>query len=717
MEKLYNKALDLFEKQKLDKAKEICQKILKENSKDLNTLLLIGVIAFKKKKYLKSIEIFDYAIQFYPKIVDLYLNKTLALISAEKYSDALDCCEKVITLDKNNYKNFNLKGLIFLKQNKIKDALDNFKKSIKIDSNNSETYNNLGLAYKKIKKYKESIDCFKKSINLNSNNPEAYVNLGSSLRDIREHDEAIINYNKAIELNPNSHEAYNNRGLTFKDLNNIDKAISDYKDSLKIKPSTDAFNNIGNIYKNQNKLEKALENYEKILTLDRDHVGALGNVIHTKNKLCIWNNYEKSLIEIEKKIKDKKKVTTTLPLLSFFDSNNIIKQNAILESESYEKSNKKKYKTSINKKIKIGYYSADFRNHPVSFQLKKLIELHDKEKFETFAFSFFNKEDDMKKKLNKLFNHFIDVEKVSDENIANLSKKYQIDIAIDLMGFTQRNRFNIFNIGCAPIQINYLGYAGTLGSNSIDYIIADNFVIPESKQKYFVEKIIYLPHTFMINDDSKKISKKEISKKECNIPENKIIFANFNKFYKITPKVFNSWIQILLKLPDSILWLYNDNNTGRKNLLSEAKKLGLNDNRIFFANKLPDYSDYIARLKNVDLYLDTYPYSSHVVACDVVSADVPILTISGETFSSNVCASILNDLKLNDLIVRNFDEYINKTIEISKNIKFYKDLLIKNKKNSVLFNTKLYVKNFEKSLEFAHNNLLENKKENIYIKN
>ena len=174
------------------------------------------------------------------------------------------------------------------------------------------------------------------------------------------------------------------------------------------------------------------------------------------------------------------------------------------------------------------------------------------------------------------------------------------------MGFTQRNRFNIFNIGCAPIQINYLGYAGTLGSSSIDYVIADNIVIPESKQKYFLEKIIYLPHTFMINDDSKKISTKHISKKECNIPENKIILANFNKFYKITPKIFNTWIQILLKLPDSILWLYNDNNTGRENLLSEAKKLGLNDNRIFFANKLLDYSDYIARLKNVADELKLY---------------------------------------------------------------------------------------------------------------
>ena len=425
---------------------------------------------------------------------------------------------------------------------------------------------------------------------------------------------------------------------------------------------------------------------------------------------------KKIILNQKKKIKDKKKVTTTLPLLSFFESNDIIKQNAKLETDSYENYKEKKYKTSINKKIKIGYYSADFRNHPVSFQLKKLIELHDKEKFETFAFSFFHKEDDMQKSLKKIFDHFIDVETASDENIVNLSKKYKIDIAIDLMGLTQRNRVNIFNIGCAPVQINYLGYAGTLGSSSMDYIIADNIVIPDLNQNDFFEKIIYLPHTFMINDDSKKIDNKKISRKDCNIPENKFVFANFNKFYKITPKVFNTWIKILLKLPDSILWLFNDNNTGRQNLLSEAKKLGLNGDRIFFADKLPNYSQYIARLKNVDLYLDTYPYSSHVVACDVVSANVPIVTISGETFSSNVCASILNDLKLNGLIVKSFGEYEKKIIEVSKDIKLYQNQLIENKKNSVLFNTKLYVKNFEKSLECACADLLENKKKNIYIK-
>ncbi len=716
MEKLYDKAFDFFKKQEFDKAKEICQKILKENSKDLNTLLLIGTIAFKKKKYLKSIEIFDYAIRYYPKITDLYLNKTLALISIGKYSEALESCEKLKMLDKNNPKTFNFKGLIFLKQNKNYEAIDNFKKSLEIDNQNSEVYNNLGIAYKRIKKYEESIDCLKKSINFNSNNPEAYINLGSTYKNIRKFDEAIINYNKAIELNPNSFEAYNNRGLIYKDLNKMDNALKDYEHSLKIKPTADVFNNIANIYKNQTKLEKALDNYKKILTFDEDYDAAFGNVIHTSNKLCIWNNYNENLIKLKKKIKNKKKVTSTLPLLSLFDSNDIIKQNAMLESDNDKNFKEKKYKTSINKKIKIGYYSADFRNHPVSFQLSRLIELHNKEKFETFAFSFFRKEDYMQKKLNKLFNHFIDVETVSDQNIVNLSKKYEIDIAIDLMGFTQRNRFNIFNIGCAPVQISYLGYAGTLGSNSIDYIIADNIVIPESNQKDYLEKIIYLPHTFMINDDTKKISKKKISKKECNIPEKKIIFASFNKFYKITPKIFNIWMQILHEMPDSILWLSNDNSTGRKNLISEAKKLGINDNRIFFANKLPEYADYIARLRNVDLFLDTYPYSSHVVACDVVSANVPIVTISGESFSSNVCASILSDLKLNDLITRSLEEYKDKIIKISKNIQFYKDQLIKNKKNSVLFNSKLYVANFEKSLEYAHKNLLENKRENIYIK-
>ncbi len=714
MENLYDKALYFFEKQEFDKSKEICQKILKENSKDLNTLLLIGVIAFKKKKYLKSIEIFDYAIQFYPKLVDLYLNKTMALISIEKYSDALVCCKKITTLDKNNQKNFNFKGLIFLKQNKFKDAIDSFKKALKIDNNNSETYNNLGIAYKEIKEYKNSIDCLKKSIYLNSNNPEAYINLGNAFINMREFDEAIINLNKAIKLNPNSYEAYNNRGLIYKDLKNIDSAHKDFENSLKIKPTADVFNNIANLYKNQNQLEKSLKNYKKILDFDKDYKDALGNVIHTNNKLCIWDNYEKNLIELKEKIENKKKVASTFSLLSLFDSNDIIKKNAILESNEYQNL-KKKYKTSINKKIKIGYYSADFRNHPVSFQLNRLIELHNKQKFETFAFSFFHKDDHMQRKLKKLFDHFVDVETVSDENIANLSKKYRIDIAIDLMGFTKRNRFNIFNIGCAPVQISYLGYAGTSGSNSIDYIIADNIVIPESKQKDYPEKIIYLPHTFMINDDSKKLSKKRLSKKECNIPENKIIFANFNKFYKITPKIFNIWMQILHEIPDSILWLYNDNTTGRKNLISEANKLGINNDRIYFADKLSDYTDYIARLRNIDLFLDTYPYSSHVVACDVISANVPIVTISGESFASNVSASILKDLKLNDLITKSLKEYKNKIIKISKNIKFYKDQLIKNKENSVLFNTKLYVTNFEKSLEYAQKNLLENKSENIYI--
>ena len=181
--------------------------------------------------------------------------------------------------------------------------------------------------------------------------------------------------------------------------------------------------------------------------------------------------------------------------------------------DNKKKENKLIQNIEAGKKIRIGYYSADFCIHPVSHLIANLFELHDKSKFDLFGFYFGpDKKDEMLKRTSKAFNNFYDLRLKNDDEIAQLSIDLNIDIAIDLMGFTQRNRFNIFNIGCAPIQINYLGYAGTLGSSSIDYVIADNIVIPESKQKYFLEKIIYLPHTFMINDDSKKISTKHIQK-------------------------------------------------------------------------------------------------------------------------------------------------------------------------------------------------------------
>ena len=225
----------------------------------------------------------------------------------------------------------------------------------------------------------------------------------------------------------------------------------------------------------------------------------------------------------------------------------------------------------------------------------------------------------------------------------------------------------------------------------------------------------------MINDDSKNASLDQVKKENYNLPKNKFVFANFNKFYKITPNIFNTWMQLLAKIPNSILWLANDNNTGRKNIVKKAIESGLHEDRIFFADKMPKYADYIERLKNIDLYLDTYPYSSHVIGCDVVKADVPIVTLSGETFASNVCASILNDLKLSELITKNIDEYKNKIIEICKSeeiLKKIKTKLKENKKNSVLFNSKIYVQNFENSLEQVYMNFIKNKiPENIFIDN
>ena len=588
-------------------------------------------------------------------------------------------------------------------------------------------HNYNAISFVKLKKFDLAIESWDKAIKIQPNFAEAYNNKGGCLVEIKQFENALKNFEAAIKIKPNFAEAYNNKAIVLTKIKEYENALKNFEAAIKIKPNfSEPYIGIGNLFKdNLDKLGEAIKFYEKGIELNPNSKNALSALIFTKLQLCEWKSYISDLEKLKKKIINKINFSNAFHILAFYDSLEI--QNKNIKMYMDDRFSKKKTFEPIidkyyNKKIRIGYYSSDFRNHAVCYQLVNLIELHDKSKFEIIGMSLGKKNnDEIRNRIVKAFDEFHELHEKTDHEIIQLSRNLKIDIAIDLMGFTQNNRFNIFKIGCAPIQINFLGYAGTTGSKFIDYIIADKIVIPKEKQKNYSEKIIYLPHCFMINDDSKNASLDQVKKENYNLPKNKFVFANFNKFYKITPNIFNTWMQLLAKIPNSILWLANDNNTGRKNIVKKAIESGLHEDRIFFADKMPKYADYIERLKNIDLYLDTYPYSSHVIGCDVVKADVPIVTLSGETFASNVCASILNDLKLSELITKNIDEYKNKIIEICKSeeiLKKIKTKLKENKKNSVLFNSKIYVQNFENSLEQVYMNFIKNKiPENIFIDN
>jgi predicted O-linked N-acetylglucosamine transferase (SPINDLY family) len=338
--------------------------------------------------------------------------------------------------------------------------------------------------------------------------------------------------------------------------------------------------------------------------------------------------------------------------------------------------------------------------------MAELFELHDKEAFDLIAFSFGpDTKDQMHKRIKRSFDQFIDVAAMSDQAVAQKSREMGIDIAIDLKGLTKNARLGIFSYRAAPVQVSYLGYPGTLGAEYIDYLIADETLIPKESQKYYAEKIVYLPHSYQVNDRQKVISKKQFFRQELGLPEEGFVFCSFNNNFKITPNVFEAWMRILKSVEKSVLWLLEDNPAAATNLQKEALLKGIDPARLVFAKRL-DLSEHLARQKVADLFLDTLPYGAHTTASDALWAGLPVLTCMGESFASRVAASLLNAIGLPELITSTQSQYEALAIELANNpakLKLIKSKLDTNRLVMPLFDTTL----FSKHLESAYKRMFE----------
>ena len=346
-----------------------------------------------------------------------------------------------------------------------------------------------------------------------------------------------------------------------------------------------------------------------------------------------------------------------------------------------------------------------------------MLEKHDKSKFEVFGFYLgrsIDSEDMWHDRVKKTFDKFFDVSSLTEFEISELSIKEEIDIAIDLMTHVNNgmeNRFGAFTIGCAPLQINFLGYPGTSGSKSIDYIIADKNLIPSDYKKFYSEKIIYLPNSYQPNIKNIKISDSNLTREKLGLPKDKFIFCSFNQHQKINPKIYDIWMNILNKNPNSILWLLNDNIYSNKNLLLEAKKRGIEEKRIIFGERF-SHADHLERIKFGDLFLDTFPCTAHTTCSDALRVGLPVLTISGNSFVSRVATSLLNTMNLKELISNNFKEYeiiANKIVSDSDFLDKIKFKIKKNVLDSALYDAELFTKNLETAYEKVFKNYIDNK--------
>ena len=334
-------------------------------------------------------------------------------------------------------------------------------------------------------------------------------------------------------------------------------------------------------------LDKSIFNHVQALKINPNMSYLNGTIIQSKCGLSEWANFKEDKLFLENNILSGKKTTSPFPTILIYDSPSLQKKAIeIFVKNEFEKPKKIKLEKIKNKKIKIGYYSSDFHNHATMYLMANLFELHDKNKFETYAYSF-GPDDGSKirKRVIKTFDKFFDVKSKTTKEIVQHSRELNLDIAVDLKGFTNNNRFDLFIERCAPIQLSYLGFPGTTGSDCIDYLIADKIVIPEENKNYYSENIIYLPNSYQVNDSNPDLSKKIFSKKDFNLPENKFIFCCFNHNFKILPDMFEIWMKILKKVKNSVIWLLIDNETAQNNLKKILVSNDIDPKRMIFAGR------------------------------------------------------------------------------------------------------------------------------------
>ena len=667
LQTMLQQAIETFQGGNFDGADSILKEILQNDINSADTIFELGIAFAKADRFLEAAAVF--------------------------------CCLQ-------HYKDDDVKipynlGLIYSLQGMHQLALKAYDLALKIKPDDVEVLINKGSTCNDIKNYILALEILEKAIQIRPNIPEAWSNKGIALNNLNLYQESINAYNEAIKLAPSFHEVWSNKSVPLNKLKRFLEASEACDKAISLKPDyAEAWSNKA-ITLNELKLyEEAIAHYDKAISLKPDIDWAQGDLLHTKMKVGSWSGLAESLDDISKKVEANERVANPFLLLALNDDIALHKKSSEIYIQSKHPFNPilgTILKRSEHQKMRIGYFSADFKNHPVAFLIAELFELHDKRRFETYAFSLVGASDEMRARLHKAFDYFIDAEEISDVAIARLARDMEIDIAIDLSGFTQDSRTGIFSYRAAPIQVNYLGFPGTMGADYMDYIIADKILIPTDLQQDYSEKVVYLPGSYQANDRRRVISNQKFTRQELGLPNEGFVFCCFNNNHKILPETFDSWMRILKAVEGSVLWLYQDNPWVVDSLKTKALHHGVNENSLVFAEYM-SLAEHLARHRQADLFLDTLPYNAHTTASDALWAGLPVLTLMGRSFASRVAASLLNAIGLPELITNTQEEYEALAIQLAKNPKKFADIKLRldsNRLTAPLFDTPLFTKNLE----------------------
>jgi protein O-GlcNAc transferase len=658
----------------LAQAEFLYKAVLQADKKQFDALHMLGVIEGQRGNFAAGIELLDRALRIRPKSPDALVNLGRMQGELEKYTEAAVTYEKALALDRRS-------------------PLAN---------------SNISIVLRHLKQYDEALAHCDRALVLAPDYADAWNNRGNILFDLDLFDEAMIDYGKAIALQPALARAHLGRGNVLVEFRRHAEAIAAFDRALAANPNlAEAWFGRGIALEMLQRHEDAFRSRDKAFVLKPDLKYAAGSRLYSKLQICDWTNLDAEVAQLSAQLREGKLSSLPFMILPLpLSARDQLQYTAsyVRELRSFPQIwNDEIYS---HDRIRIAYASSDLREHPVGHLTAGLFEHHDRSRFEITAISLGPEEDSpVQRRIKAGFDRFIDCRLQNDQAVADLIRNLEIDILVDLNGYTYDSRRGIFARRAAPIQVNYLGYAGTMGADYYQYIIADRTVVPQEHFDFYSEKVVWLPDTFLVTDDRAAPSDHTPARGEFGLPEAGFVFCCFNQSIKLSPAIFDVWMRLLRAVEGSVLWLRDNGAAASTNLRNEAVRRGVSDERLVFAPRVPLLADHLARQRQADLFLDTLNYNAHTTASDALFVGVPVVTRIGEAYAARVGASLDRAIGLPELVTESLEDYEALALKIANEpslLASLKSKLARNRKDFPLFDTARFTRNLEAAYTIMH---------------
>jgi predicted O-linked N-acetylglucosamine transferase (SPINDLY family) len=633
-----------------------------------NVLLLLGQPAEAARSA-------EQAVAIAPEHAAAHSNLGRALAALGRLELALGSLDRALQLRPDWPLGLTNRASLLLSLHRPEQALRDVERALQLAPKEKLALAAHGAVLRALQRFQGAIQAYEAALAVDGGFVAALCGRGMAALDLEDAERALASFERALELAPNEAEPHFGRGLALTRLDRPTEAAAAFARVLEIAPGV-------------------------------EYAGGL--LLLASMQQADWQDCTLRSATIREALTGAKMPCEPFVLLTISDSPD---EQLMCARRFVEE----RYRTHVRygrhtraqreSRLHVGYVSGDFGNHPVTHLLAGVFERHDRTEFEVTAFALRpSRVDGHARRLRAAFGRFIDVSGHTDADVARLARECEIDILIDLMGHTRGSRLGIFAHRAAPVQVNYLGYAGTLGAPYMDYILGDEVVIPSGQEAHYSEQVVRLPHCYLPNDDRREIGDRP-SRAMVGLPEDAVVFCAFTNTYKINPPMYEVWMRLLREVPGSVLWLRAVGEPARANLLREAQRRGVGPERLIFAEHVASMSEHLARQALADLYLDTLPYNAHSTTCDALWAGVPVLTCAGRSFAARVAASALHAVGLPELVSESLEQYERVALQLAherERLSGLRARLAANRARSPLFDTRSYTRALESALRHMH---------------